>query len=282
MLKIILISSYRFLILVAFLSSPLLVNSQVVLTCKFDHLSVTGGIGYGCDLENIHVQRETDRVVIVGNHLAGRSNDDVIRVTIRNSETEFIIQQLFVQFPNMQNMEITTGGLTRIQPNAFLLARNLRTLALQGNRITMIQSTAFNGLTNLDTLILRVNNIQVIDQNAFVGLINLRNLFINNENFRAIHQFTLRPLTNLAMVSLANNQIERIDAQLFANNRHIHSAFLENNQINAIHPQFVNNLNGIQVLSLSSNPCINQVFITRIFTPANMNAMLTRCTSHWQ
>lgn len=259
----------------------MLVESQTVLTCTFDHISVTGGIGYGCDMENVRVARENDRVVIVGNHLPGRTNDDVIRVTIRNSETEFIIQQIFVQFPNLQNLEITSGGLTRIQPNAFVLARNLRTVALQGNRISNIQASAFNGLVNLDTLILRLNNIQLLDQNAFVGLINLRNLFINNENIRTIHQHTLRTCTNLAMVSLANNQIDRIDAQLFANNRHLYSAFLENNQINAVHPQFVNNLNGIQILSMSSNPCVNHVFITRILTPANMNALLSRCTSNW-
>lgn len=257
-------------------------HSQTVLQCKFDHMSVTGGIGYGCDLENVRVERETDRVVIVGNHLAGRSNNDVIRVTIRNSHTEFIISQLFIQFPNVQNLEITNGGLARIQQNAFVLARNLRTVVIQGNNIrTPIQANAFNGLVNMDTLVLRMNQIPAIDQNAFNGLIMLRNLFVNNENIRVLPQNILRPLTNLSMVSFANNQINRIDAALFLNNRNLHSAFLENNQINAIHPQFINNLHGTQILSLSSNPCINQVFITRTLTQDNMNALLARCTTNW-
>ena len=126
-----------------------------------------------------------------------------------------------------------------------------------------------------------MNNIRNIDQNAFSGLTMLRNLFINNEAVRVVHPNLLRSLSNLSMVSLANNQIERIPFELFLQNRQLHSAFLESNLINAVHPQFSNNLNGIQILSLSSNPCVNQVFIMRIFTPANVNSMLTRCTGSW-
>ncbi|CAG9805119.1 unnamed protein product [Chironomus riparius] len=279
--KLLLKMENRYFLVFVLLSSVLVASGQVVLNCNYDHLSVNGAVGYGCDLKNVRVDRETDRIIVMGDHQPGMTNNDVVRLTIMNSQTGFIITQLFTQFPNLHQLEISNGGLQRIQPNAFVLARNLRSLVIQGNNLIVLQANSFNHMMVLDTLILRSNNIQLMDANTFVGLTSLRYLFINNEGIRMIQPNTFRPLTSLVMLSLGSNHIERVDAEMLVNNRQLHSVFLENNNINAIQPTIINNINSIQILSLSSNPCINHVIIPRAASSDDINEMLNKCYANW-
>lgn len=230
------------------------------INCNF----VISSALYSCHLIGVSVaDNENADIIIGGNHLPTRTNNDVRRVFISfPSNIPFIIRQLFTTFPNVGDFQIVNGGLTRIQSNAFADARNLRTVDITAClQFRAVHSNAFSGATGLVNLDLDVNRVETIHESAFEGLRLLQSLVLNSNQIRDLPRNIFRSLTTLRVLILSTNQLETLDGTLLSDNRQLTHLDLGWNQINAIGRNFVDNLLSLRSFDTERNICVSQHFV---------------------
>lgn len=231
------------------------VEDPINLQCRFEY-SVANE--YTCKLYGVEVLNESRKIVISGEHLDGKTDDDVELLYIENSNTPFMIQQLFTAFPNIDQLRIRGSKLESINVPSFI---QLRVLILQGNKIPRIENKMFAGQHKLDELKLEFNNIQVIDEDAFEGHETIRGLdFIGNQ-ISELAPKTFHQLKNLVYLDFTQNSLTRIDGELLSQNSNLYALSLNFNKINEISPQFSEAFkDNLKHLFLKSNLCIDQNF----------------------
>lgn len=217
---------------------------------------------YTCNLDEITLSTGGNfNIVIGGQHLEGRTNNDVEVVNVLNSNVPFIIKELFTTFPNIDDLRILNGSLTEIKAGDFAYANKLRILNTRNNpKLTFVGVNAFTGASNLQSLILQVNQIANLDEGVFNGLSNLVYLSVEDTLIYDIPANIFSSLTKLQYVSMSNNQLSSLDGKLFANNPEMFMMMFANNHIKSIGRQFLDNLNGLKGLNLQGNSCVNQFF----------------------
>lgn len=213
---------------------------------------------YACILTNVVVTDEAREVTFSGNHLGGRTNDDVTIVHVLNSMTPFMVRQIFRTFPNTIELSYESSKLQTINvPSTVQLDR----LILYGNNITVIENSRFRGQTRLESIRAIGNNIQTIEENAFEGLSRLKSLTLIENEIRTLARKTFHTLTSLESLDLMGNSITRLDADHFSMNRNLRVLYLVANQINAISRNFADSLRTtLNYINLSSNSCIDRAF----------------------
>lgn len=248
--------SHRFFLFVLTTLACSTVNAQI--NCTF---YMNTNDDYICQVEWTPVfNDENVHIEIGGNHLAGRSNDDVTIFYFFAAQVRFVLSQAYANFPNM-HFNVVFGGLHRIQQNAFNNARNLRQLAIQANfDMTMLPAGAFIGASSLVDLNLAGNGFQTIHEHAFNGLNNLENLWLNNNQFRALPANVFNPLVRLQTIVLNSNRIDRLDGRIFANNQQLRKISASDSQIFAIERNFFDEIPLAHELYFADNQCISRVF----------------------
>lgn len=234
-------------------------SQNVNINCNF--LIATGL--YSCSLLGVMIpDNENANIIIGGAHISPRNNADVQRVQVTNSNIPFIITQLFTTFPNIVELAISNGGLTRVQSNAFANAVNLRTASVANNQLFgTIHANAFTGALSLSSLQFNLNRIQSIHEAAFNGLTALQNLIMENNNIQNLTNNVFQPLTSLRVLSLSNNQLEIIDGRLLANNNQVTQLDLSRNRIDAIGRNFLDGFTGLLLFNANGNRCVNSFWI---------------------
>lgn len=161
---------------------------------------------YSCELENIRLTDEYERVkTLTGNN--PRSDSDVEAVVYGpGNELAFISSYLFVEFPNMKFLRVQGANLQTLETHYFRNARNLITLDIETNSIPHLDSKLFIEAPNLETIILFNNDIETIHPEAFYGLEKLVSLelFYNKITFLDPHTFS--HLQSLSMLRLDENE----------------------------------------------------------------------------
>lgn len=212
--------------------------------------------------------------------MEGRSNADVEVLIIVQSNTPFMIQQIFTTFTNIAEILIESSNLQSISiPNTV----QLTWVELYNNNIARIDSDSFRGQQKLQYFYGDNNNIREIAEDAFEGLIELQVVSLINNRISNLAPKTLQPLTKVFRIDLERNYITSIDENVFSNNLNLESIFLEFNQIREIHPQFAANLRDkLAFINLNGNQCVR-----RIFTLASdeswrlMNVALQTCFNNF-
>lgn len=231
-------------------------SSQVVLDCNFTLFVFNE---YGCILDGITVlDPSASNITFTGQHIGNRTNEDVEIVEIVNSNTPFIISQIFSTFQNLIELEVRSSGLQSIS-----LPDNIRLqyLTLFGNNISRIENGTFRHQNNLAIISLNSNHIQEVEEDAFEGQENLASLSFINNNIREILPRTLDPLINVFYLDFERNNLTRIGEGMLSQMGNLFSLYFDYNQINFIHPQFVETLPvNVQTLGMVENACINQRF----------------------
>jgi len=228
---------------------------EIVLSCTFQ---TTGITLYGCYLDHIEVLDPSITVTFTGDHLADRSDSDVNYVRIRDSDTPFMIQQIFTTFNNIVRLEIYNSNLQSISIPASV---QLNWLALGANNISSIESGSINNQTQLGYFNLANNNIEHIDENAFEGLINVDSFVMNNNRIREIAPRTFHPLSFVMSLDLANNLLTRINEETFSTNSNLLYIYLEHNQITEIHPRSFDSIReSLRSVNLLDNHCVDNSF----------------------
>jgi Leucine-rich repeat (LRR) protein len=242
-------------------------RSEIVLECDFEN----DDRGYVCILENVDVEEDIP-IVIRGEHLEGRSNEDVEWVHFTDSKLEFIPQELFDTFPSLSTLDVTDNELPRlnvlrncenlenlfasfnnievVEANVFRECSNLRILHLTRNNINEFHS---NGLTNLVELTLNSNNISEIDTETFGYLENLEILYLNDNRIRYTYPIMLVALSNLRILYLSFNKITELFPEEFNPLVNLEELSLYGNRIQTVSPLAFRNLNNLRVLDLGNN-----------------------------
>lgn len=261
-----------FLAFLSFASSQDLTLNCLYLNTPYDE--------YACLLMNIEVLNETQNVIIGGEHMEGKTEADIEVVVIADSNTPFMIQQIFTTFPNMLELEIYNSSLqsVNVPPSA-----NLIWLDLSLNNILRLERGGFRNQTDLAFLFLVSDNIREIDEDAFEDIGNLFFLILIGNVIEEIAPRTFDPLTELMILDMEGNSLTRIDEGIFSPMRNLVYLFLDFNQINAIHPRFVADLIGIlEYIDLKGNLCINRSFeIDDDAGVAQMNNALNTCFNNF-
>lgn len=266
----------RYLILLSiFLTLSSARGEDVNLNCLFVEVS---GV-YRCYLRGITVDdNESQRINIQGNHMASRTDEDVIRVEIIDSTTPFIITEIFTTFENVEVLIITSSRLRRIQEDAFESANNLKTLAISDSLLESLDFGMFQGLTQLTTLSVYDGVLENVDEHAFDGLNSLGVLYLKNNKITALDKNVFKSLSRLYYVVLSGNSLKSLHGEIFANNRYLEQINLEDNRINALGNAFLDNLQYLMHLNMERNICVSGAWSVGIMYPLDeMRRILQQC-----
>lgn len=227
---------------------------DIEITCVFQWTIFTE---YSCRLENITVLDPEVNVVFVGEHLADMSDADVEVMQIRNSNTPFMMPQMFTTFPNLFELDIQSSNLQSIDiPSSVQLIW----LIIYQNNIQHVTSGSIRGQERISYLELMSNGIETIDEDAFSELGSLNSLVLINNQLTEIQGTTLHNLTRLSYLDFERNNLTRISENTFSQNTLLYSLYLEFNQIAAIHPRFAAELTNLRFINLTGNQCVNRSF----------------------
>lgn len=195
---------------------------------------------------------------ISGSHLPGRTNADVVSVVIQDSQTPFIINELFAVFPNVDALTITSSGLTRIQPNAFVGGGNLREVTITNNPLTSLGPHSFFGALGIFTLNLQNNQLTNVDVDALYGLHGLHNILLSNNQLTRLPADVFLWRGNLRRIYLNNNRLDRLPGTLFEPARLVNEILLSNNDINAVGRNLINGLSSLARFEILNNGCVSR------------------------
>lgn len=239
---------------------------------------------YICFLNGIEVLDPSANVIFTGQHIGDRTNDDVEIVQIDNSNTPFVIPQIFTTFPFLIDLTVQESNLQSINiPDSIQLVW----LYLYGNNISTIESSDVTGLVSqrsLNYLYITSSLVQNIDENAFVGLENVTALVLINNNITEIRNGTLAPLVNVRRIDFERNSLSRIEEDTFAWNRNVQSIYLEFNQINAVSPRFLVSQRDsfLNYVNLRGNECVDELYFVNEETGLiRMNNELRGCFNNF-
>lgn len=251
-------------------------SEPIKLNCTF-----VQGVEYTCRLINIEVLDPNQAVIVSGDHLLGKTDNDVEAVQVLLSKTPFMMQDIFTTFPNTIDLSWVFSNLQSINiPDIIKLEK----LTLTGNNISRIDNGMLNKQRELYYLSLIENQIDEIDKDAFVGLDKLRTLSLLKNFLIEIAPETFYPLTSLVYVDLEKNLLTRIDSDLFSKNRNLATIYLEFNHIREISPRILSNtLDNLRSINLKGNICVNRAFnledeMGRII----FNNVLHTCFKHFE
>jgi Leucine-rich repeat (LRR) protein len=233
------------------------------ITCAFENSEILGNERYTCSMDQLEYDFSTPFyfIQVTGNHLSGRTNDDVQNLRLTRSETNLIPSNIFNVFPNVQALEVENcGGINFIPPD-FLFAGNLQDIRIVNNNISTLGGFAFihTGPT-LQTLILDNNNMTSLGPMPFANSFNLRHVSIANNRIRVLTPRMTSTLRNLRTFDASNNQIEDLDGRIFFNSRLVERVNFSGNNILSIGSSMLNINANIRELQLEGNQCINQNF----------------------
>lgn len=197
------------------------------LTCTY---YVTEFGDYACRLNISNPIGRDAFTVIPGQHLEGRTNDDVTLIDFMNQNTRNIPAIICEQFPS------------------------IKTLIAWGSNIDLITPRSFAGCTQLENLNLFVNNIENIPPNTFANNPLLSYLELGGNRLQS---FTNQSFEGSAIefLDLANNLISEFDPNWFAPiNATLRTLDLLSNQISSLPADAFRSLRDLEILILSNNP----------------------------
>jgi Leucine-rich repeat (LRR) protein len=232
------------------------------LECYFDEEKVVSISGYSCILTdvNVNITKQTQRILITGDHDEQHGNADVVNIKIFDSHTPFIVPEILAAFPNVEGLEIRRSSLKRIQSFVLSTAPGLKDVLIVDNNISVLEHGAF-GLENLEHLLLVNNHIETIEEGAFFGLEKLQTLWLTHNRFTKLAPTTFGSLINLRKLFITHSYLGRIDAQLLFNSTQLQQLVLTDNRINEIESTFVDELANLEILKLKDNVCVDEDFV---------------------
>lgn len=237
---------------------------DVIVECTY---GITVYDEYECVLEGITVTDPTANVTLGGVHLENKTEADVIVVTIVNSNTPFMIPQLFTTFPNMVDLEIESSNLQSIDVPA---SARLQYLILYRNTIMRLESESIQSQTDLYLFEATGNYIHEIDEDFFEGMPNTFFVDLSSNHIQVLAPSTFAPLRNLIILDFYQNALTSLGEDPFTSNSILLLIYFGRNQINEVHHDFVRNLpSSLQGFDMTQNLCVD-----RSFSPATPDDLM--------
>ncbi len=134
------------------------------------------GYGYFCNLAIANIAGN-DFEEIGGEHLEGRTNEDVVVVQALFQNTRNIPTRICQQFPNIEDIFIQNSEVEIINEESFANCASLWHLSLDQNRIRTIPDNTFRNNPNFERFHAISSGINHIGASAFQGTI-LREIYL--------------------------------------------------------------------------------------------------------
>lgn len=236
---------------------------------------------YTCVLTDIALEDNVAQNITVGGaHLPGKSNHDVIKVSLTRSNVSFIIPEFFTTFENLEIFYMQRTTLNNIQPGAFRNARKLRDFdARLNSQLTMIPTHAFIGASNLELLTFRGCMINTLHSNSFTGLHNVWLLLLDINRISVFPNNVFRPLVRLHTLFLGQNPLgPHFDTRIFTHNRNLSFLSAYWNNIETIDEHIMELAERMLWINLVENVCVDRTFLFMgVLTIPAMRDHLAQC-----
>lgn len=151
-----------------------------MLQCEFSMKDWTF-IGNHCScMVKTEVMAEDDPLIVKevrGNHLAGKSNTDVVEFSAYRQATTFIPKNIEKFFPNLLIFCWIDGELLKIDSKDLEPFPNLFFFDIGGNKIKSLDGNLFMYTRKLQTIYLDANQIQHVGRDLITGLEELLRVY---------------------------------------------------------------------------------------------------------
>jgi Leucine-rich repeat (LRR) protein len=142
---------------------------------------------YACTLHTHNPNGRNDLAAIEGDHVAGRTNEDVTILTSLNQNTRIIPSIVCESFPNLRTILVMNSNLEDLSEESFAACAHIEIIYLHGNRINGIPDFTFRNNPNLIQLDVGLNWIESLNENSFTGS-GLTDIDIDSNRFTEFNQ----------------------------------------------------------------------------------------------
>lgn len=236
---------------------------------------------YGCGAgEFVITFNATFTIAFVGNHLPGRSNIDVVQITMQHPPLPFFVKEVFTTFPNLRRMHLQGTNLN-ILGDSFQNARNLENFEISGSNV-VLSDFALTGAGNMTVMQIADCQTLIIDEFAFAGLQSLDTLLIFRSSLHQLPENIFFSLVNLERFNLHQGFVETLPANLFANNHLLRSITIISNPINEIGRSFINHLGRLESLILADGRCVGNEWFNVRESWVEIHTVLQPCYRNYE
>jgi len=130
--------------------------------------------GYTCELNNVTFLSISEEFEFIGDHLEGRTDDDVHGVAFNLSRLERVPLNVFRKFSNLNFLNIRNTQLAAVDNSTFQACDKLEWLDASDNLIRELSQNAFMNCKKLNTILLDNNNINRVALSSFATKLKLK------------------------------------------------------------------------------------------------------------
>jgi hypothetical protein len=98
---------------------------------------------YACFISNLNITEPNVKITTKGEHLQGKSNKDVSRITFEDSKVHYFPLGISELFPNLTSLEIIECGLKMLKKKDFLGLENLKYVWFNNNELEYLSGDLF-------------------------------------------------------------------------------------------------------------------------------------------
>lgn len=196
-------------------------STQLELTCKFefkrgkiDEITVK----YACDVTALNILHEANEKVskVFGDHIEGKSNNDVAILNILGQNLTEPPIGLHKMFPNLEVFKISESSLEKLAKSSFEGMKKLKEIDIEGNNLENLPEDVFEDLIHLEYLNMAHNSVQELSNGIFKKLITLKKLRLKGNYLIKIDVELLKENVNLEIIDFSDNRIQQIDPNSFS------------------------------------------------------------------
>lgn len=111
---------------------------------------------------------------IVGDHVEGKSNEDVDAISFSNFKIYQIPKNISQFFPNLKTLTMNSCSVKSISKHDLMGLKHLQQLNLTGNLLTNLPNNLFETTPNLESVSFYSNRIELIGPNIFDSMKHLK------------------------------------------------------------------------------------------------------------
>ena len=176
-------------------------------------------------------------------------------ISLQNCSIRIISSPLFQRKSNVQEINLSSNGLSLLHPLAFSHMIETTFMRLENNFLTTdnVCSLVWQTLISLKHLILYNNTIHSILPHCFYGLTSLLLLNVDKSNITRLEKNAFRGLESLEVLQLRYNRLETLTNGTFTGLHNLQMMNLDENNIRTINAGTFSGLINLRQLMLTRN-----------------------------
>lgn len=183
------------------------------------------------------------------------SCDALVLINIRSGQLRDVSPEAFYGLTNLVILDLDNNQITSLDAGVFDQKPLLVMVSLRENKLTRLESAMFASIENLGLLYLQGNPIEEIESSTFEGSSSLLQLELQNCNITKIHPDAFKSLGKLTTLYLQNNKLRTFESGTFTPLTGLSTINLQGNQIKRLN----SNAFGQHVNATTFNINLNQL-----------------------